>query len=81
VYTTTIAVRVSAHPVVNELCNACNHALVSTSANISGDAPLATADDITRVFAKKIAGVVEGDLGGLKSATSIFDAQSGVQLR
>lgn len=77
----TIAVRVSSHPVVQKLCNACGCALVSTSANISGEAPLPTAEEIARVFASNIAGVVAGELGGLKNATSIFDASSGVQLR
>lgn len=77
----TIAVRVSAHPVVRELCEHCDQALVSTSANISGDPPLETAEDIQRVFSDRIAGVVMGELGGLKSATSIFDASTGVQLR
>jgi len=77
----TIAVRVSAHPVVRELCDLCEHALVSTSANISGEQPLATIEDIARVFESNIAGVVEGTLGGLKSATSIFDASTGIQLR
>jgi len=77
----TIAVRISAHPVVRDLCDGCEHALVSTSANISGDIPLANAEDIADAFAPDIAGVVEGQLGGLENATSIFDASTGVQLR
>lgn len=77
----TIAVRVSAHEVVQELCNQCGHALVSTSANLSGQDPLHTPDDITNAFSKEIAGTVTGALGGLKNATSIFDASTGVQLR
>lgn len=77
----TIAVRISAHPVVRDLCDACDHALVSTSANVSGEIPLATVEEITNAFATNIAGVVEGELGGLESATSIFDASTGVQLR
>jgi len=77
----TIAVRVSAHPVVRDLCDLCGHALVSTSANISGEKPLANAEDIATTFASSIAGIVEGSLGGLENATSIFDASTGVQLR
>lgn len=77
----TIAVRISAHPVVRDLCDGCEHALVSTSANISGEFPLANAEEIADAFASDIAGVVEGSLGGLESATSIFDASTGVQLR
>lgn len=77
----TIAVRVSAHEVVQELCNRCDHALVSTSANLSGQIPLHTPDEIKAAFPTEIAGVVSGALGGLKNATSIFDATTGVQLR
>lgn len=77
----TIAVRVSAHPVVRDLCSHCECALVSTSANISGEPPLLSTTDIVSVFSDQIAGVVDGELGGLKNATSIFDARSGVQLR
>lgn len=78
---TTIAVRVSAHDVVRDLCDQCGSALVSTSANISGLPPLKTPDDIVATFSDGIAGVVEGELGGLENATSIFDARTGVQLR
>lgn len=76
-----IAVRISAHEVVQDLCNHCGHALVSTSANISGQLPLQTADDIMKIFDTRIKGVVKGKLGGLESATSIFDASTGAQLR
>lgn len=77
----SIAVRISAHPVVRELCECCAHALVSTSANISGTQPLDNADAIRDAFGDNIAGVVAGELGELQSATSIFDARTGAQLR
>jgi len=77
----TVAVRVSSHEVVSELCKACGHALVSTSANISGQMPFNNAAEIETEFGDHIAGVVGGDLGGLHNATSIFDIRTGVQLR
>jgi len=77
----TIAVRVTDHPVVIELCNACNHPLISTSANISGQAPVNSGAEIANIFGDSIAGVVEGELGGLNSATSIYDMQTGAQIR
>ncbi len=77
----TIAVRVTDHPVVIDLCNACNHPLVSTSANISGQAPVNSGSEIAAMFGDAIAGVVEGELGGLTSATSIYDMQTGAQIR
>jgi len=77
----TIAVRISAHEVVRNLCDQCGFAVVSTSANISGQPPLNTPAGIINAFGEGIAGVVDGELGGLKNATSIFDASTGVQLR
>lgn len=77
----TIAVRVSAHEVIRDLCDQCGFALVSTSANISGQPPLNTPADIIHAFGTGISGVVSGELGGLENATSIFDASTGVQLR
>jgi len=77
----TLAVRVSAHPVVTELCNACGSALISTSANLSGEATLNTADEIIDRFGDQIAGVVKGELGALDKPTSIFSLATGRQLR
>lgn len=77
----TVAVRVSSHPVVSELCNACGHALVSTSANISGKLALTNAADVAAEFGDQISGVVAGPLGTLKTATPIFSLITGEQLR
>jgi len=77
----TIAVRISAHPVVSDLCRCADSAMVSTSANLSGQAPMRTPEQIMSAFGSSIAGVVAGELGGLHSATSIFDASTGTQLR
>lgn len=77
----TLAVRVSAHPVVQALCNACGHALISTSANISGTPALTSADAVDGAFNGRIAGVVAGELGTLNSATPIFSLSTGEQLR
>lgn len=77
----TLAVRVSAHPVVNALCDACGHALISTSANVSGQPALKDAHDVQAAFGDSLAGVVDGALGNLSSATPIFSLQTGEQLR
>ena len=77
----TLAVRVSSHPVVKTLCNECGHALISTSANLSGKSALTSADEVWREFGASLAGVVTGSLGNLKSATPIFSLDTGEQLR
>jgi len=78
---TTIAARISSHPTVHALCTACGHALVSTSANTSGEAPLLNTDAIHAAFGANIDAIVSGELGGLGNATPIFDSQTGAQLR
>ncbi len=77
----TLAVRITDHPVVCALCEACDVPLISTSANLSGTAPLQTPEALYLTFGNKIAGVVEGNLGGLNQASAIFDLLSGKQLR
>lgn len=77
----TIALRVSAHSTVVALCEACGHALVSTSANPSGVAPLPDAEALASTFGAAIAGVVTGSLGGHPGPTPIFELESGKRLR
>ncbi len=71
---TTVAVRVTAHMVAKHLCEAFGGAIVSTSANISQDSPLRTAQAVYDLFAKNIAGVVAGNVGELLKPTSIQNA-------
>jgi len=77
----TLAVRVSQHPVVSELCDRYGDAIVSTSANKSGEAPLQTGDDVSQHFGNTIDAVVDGDVGTLASPTRIIDIQTGQRLR
>jgi len=77
----TLAVRVSSHTVVQSLCDASEMALVSTSANISGQDALRDADDVLAILGDDIDAVVAGDLGGLDKPTQIIDAGSGKILR
>lgn len=76
-----IAVRVSAHPVVAALCDACGHALVSTSANRAGDPPARRQDALDRTLLQRLDGMVEGETGGLERPTPIRDAATGAALR
>lgn len=49
-----VAVRVSANPVARALAQSAGHAITSTSANISGDPPAATADRVAESFGEGI---------------------------
>jgi len=73
----TLAVRVSAHPIVKQLCDAYGKALVSTSANLSGQQPAINSAQVRTQLADFSITMVEGDVGQLKQATPIYDATDG----
>lgn len=77
----TLAVRVSAHPVLAALTSQLGEPLVSTSANLSGAKPLATAAAIYRTFGDALDGIVTGELGGRKRPSDIIDVRTGHRLR
>ena len=77
----TLAVRVSAHPPAAALSAAFGGPIVSTSANLSGmPAPRLRAELDPAVLAG-VDGVLEGETGGLLSATPIRDAATGAVVR
>ncbi|HQQ63518.1 MAG TPA: Sua5/YciO/YrdC/YwlC family protein [Pseudomonadales bacterium] len=73
----TLAVRVSAHPVVAALCHAFDGAIVSTSANIAGDPPARSIRDVIRYFGNDIDVIVPGDVGGADKPTQIRNLMTG----
>ena len=77
----TVAVRVSAHPVAHDLAAAAGTAIVSTSANSSGEPPVPTAEAVLKRFGAALAGLVDGRLGGLAGPTEIRELASGRVVR
>jgi len=84
----TIAVRVSSHPLVVALCDACGSALVSTSANISGQAPIRSSEEWLHASRNensklndKIDFLLLGNIGERATPSDIIDLQSGEHLR
>jgi L-threonylcarbamoyladenylate synthase len=69
-----IAVRVTAHPIAAVLCRAADTALISTSANAEGHAPLCDAAAVAAMFGSAIDYVLAGDVGGATKPTEIRDA-------
>lgn len=76
-----VAIRLSAHSSIQKLCNALGHALVSTSANLSGQPTLCSANAIHRAFNSNISGVLSGHLGGNDSPSRIIDTLTGQLIR
>tara|TARA_R110002012_G_scaffold56045_1_gene143266 strand:- start:3785 stop:4330 length:546 start_codon:yes stop_codon:yes gene_type:complete len=77
----TIAVRVTSQPDVVALCKATNKPIVSTSANLSGQAPAKTWQDIPNTLAEKIDYIIKGKTLGFKQPSTIIDALSGDVIR
>lgn len=76
-----IAVRVSAHPPVASLCRAFGGALVSTSANRTGDPAPTCRAELDPALLALIDGCLAGDTGGQRRPTPIRDARTGMLLR
>ncbi|HRP72888.1 MAG TPA: Sua5/YciO/YrdC/YwlC family protein [Luteimonas sp.] len=77
----TVAVRVSAHPIVAALCAGFGDPLVSTSANVAGDPPPLALADLAPRIRDGVDAIVAGETSGLSQPTTIRDARDGRQLR
>jgi len=77
----TLAVRVTAHPLARELCQAFGKPLVSTSANLGGQPPARSAAEVREQFDGRLDFILEGKVGPHSSPTEIRDALSGDLIR
>lgn len=68
----SIAVRISIHPAVAELCRLTGFALTSTSANLSGLPPCKTADDVRSQFGEFFP-VLDYPVGNAEKPSEIRD--------
>ncbi|WP_133130860.1 L-threonylcarbamoyladenylate synthase [Legionella yabuuchiae] len=75
----TLAIRMSAHPVAKALSFA--GPLISTSANLSGQDPAKSVEQLAQQFPEGIAGIVSGELGHEPSPTKIYEVLTGKRLR
>ena len=64
-----IAVRLSAHKTIRELCSSFNGAIVSTSANYEGNKPASTEQEVRKLFPNVV--IIKGDLGGHNKPSSL----------
>lgn len=72
----TVAIRVSAHPVVQSLCRAFGGPIVSTSANPAGAEPARSAEQVRQYFGEHIDAVVPGALGDASRPSQIRDLRT-----
>lgn len=78
---TTVAVRISNHPVAAELCRAFGGMIVSTSANRAGQVPARTLSEAQSIFSDEVDAYVAGEVGGAAKPSRIVDLLTGQQLR
>ena len=76
----SLAVRVSDHPLVQQLCSQYGKPLVSTSANLSGQEPCRTTEEVRMQFGSSLP-VLAGLVGGRLNPSEIRDALTGKQFR
>lgn len=70
----TIAVRISAHPECQLLCQRLGHPLISTSANLSGYQPAKTAIEVKEQLGQQIDLILDKPLGGREQPSEIRNA-------
>jgi L-threonylcarbamoyladenylate synthase len=76
-----IAVRITNNPTARSLCEAIGSPLISTSANIAGEATVSDSDALHRKFAGSVDYVVPGECGPATGPSEIIDLESGKKLR
>lgn len=77
----TLAVRVTAHPLAAALCDIVGGPIVSTSANLAGHRPARSALTVQRELGWEVDYILHGTLGDSDKPTEIRDASTGRIIR
>lgn len=77
----TVALRVSAHPIIQSICAALGQPIVSTSANPAGRKPACDQLRLRQYFPEGIDYIVPGELGGNEGASEIRILRTGEVVR
>ncbi len=77
----TVAVRLSAHPLIRQFSERVGLPLVSTSANRSGGRPARHEFQVRHWFGRQVPIILGGALGGARQPSTIRDLRSGQTLR
>jgi len=79
----SVAVRVTDHPIVQQLCLQFGKPIISTSANLSGLTPCTTSEQVKTMFANQplLESIITAPVSGLANPSQIHDALSGKRLR
>lgn len=77
----TIAVRLTSQPDVVALCNTLNKPIVSTSANLSGEPPAKTWQEVEQYLSTQVDFIIKGKTLGYTQPSKIIDALTGETIR
>jgi len=77
----TVAIRVSSHPMVQQLCAEFGGPIVSTSANFSGKPTVSSAIQARTVLGPYLDFILPGPVGLAKSPSRIIDVKTGRVIR
>jgi L-threonylcarbamoyladenylate synthase len=77
----TIAVRITDHEDVVALCQQTNKAIVSTSANLAGNNPATTWQQVEKQLGNEIDFILKGETSGLLKPSTILNGLTGQVLR
>ncbi len=77
----SIAVRVTDHPLVQKMCNAFGKPLTSTSANLTGQPPCMTTEEVEQQLGSHLVAILQGETGGRDKPSEIRDAKTSQVLR
>ena len=77
----SIAIRFTNHPIAKKLCKYTKHALISTSANRSGQEPARNALRVKQIFTNELDWILHAEVGAHSRPTEIRDYNSGDIIR
>lgn len=77
----TLALRLINHPTAKQICLKFGGPIVSTSANIEGQSPARSKNEVLQQFPAGIDLIVDGVTGGCKNPSEIRDASTGKIIR
>lgn len=74
----SLAIRISSHPAAHQLCSLWGDAITASSANISGEVPLDSAEAIRKQWGGRIDYILDGGKTAGKTASTIINADGKV---
>ena len=77
----TLAIRLSKDPFIKNICGMLGLPIVSTSANLHGEQPCRSADEVEKIMGSKLDYIVFKKTGSFNNPSTIVDLSSGKTIR